>query len=332
MKGLKGLFGSRIVGGIALSEVNFGVGLPSDLLDYQYLVKFAVEAETKGLDSIWMPDHGFIPWEAFTTLSAIASKTTTIRLGTSVIDLNRRNPATLAQMVSSLDHLSQGRFIFGVGSGVVGWNPWGVDISRPVTRMRESLEVIKQFWTQNEVNYAGDFYTFKKASINLKPLQTPHPPVWVAAFGPRLLKITAELGDGLISQTISPFIFKEVLHSVKQDLSKAGRNPLQFDGVFSGPMSIAPKHVDALNTISPLARSWLSDSSGVPNLAERLGYDHGWDQPNDVPIDAIEQCFIFGTPNDWINKIEKFIKAGVNTFIAIKLDPPNLKSLDLYAT
>ncbi len=107
-----GLFGPRIKGGSALAEIHFGVGLPSDLLDYQYLVKFAVEAETRGLDSIWMPDHGFIPWEAFTTLSAIASKTTTIKLGTSVVDLNRRNPATLAQMVSSLDHLSQGRFIF----------------------------------------------------------------------------------------------------------------------------------------------------------------------------------------------------------------------------
>lgn len=313
--------------------LKFGVGLPYRSKDFNHLLKFASAAEKMGLDSLWIADHGYLPWEALTTLSAVAVKTKNIRIGTSVIDANRRNPATLAQMVATVDNISHGRFIFGVGSGHGGTNPVGFRVNKPALRMRESLEVIKKFWTEPEVNYKGRFYTFEGASLGVKPIQKPHPPIWIAAFGPTMMKTVAEFGDGLITQNISPELYEEELSNLRNLANREGRDPTKIEPVFAAPMSISEDYAAALRDVEPLARRYLLTSGPhIPHLSERMGYEKPWTRPEEVPIEAMDRCFIFGAPNDWINKIEKYVKSGVKYFVPLLLMPPGTeeKKLRLY--
>jgi alkanesulfonate monooxygenase SsuD/methylene tetrahydromethanopterin reductase-like flavin-dependent oxidoreductase (luciferase family) len=296
--------------------------------------KFAILAEKVGFDSVWMADHAYLQFEALTTLSAIAMKTKNLKLGTCVIDLNRRNPATLAQMVSTIDTISRGRFIFGVGSGV--WNEafYGFALNKPVSRMREGIQIVKKFWTEPTVNYTGSFYKFENASIQSKPFQKPHPPIWIAAFSPRMIRIVAELGNGFITQNLPPEVYREKLDELKCYAKRVGREFMEIETVFASPMSISPNYDVALRSIEPLARQFLVGlvkSSPEFHLAERLGYETSWSKPEDVPLEIIDRCFIFGTPDDCIDKIQGYIEAGVKYFISLRLLPPGIDSLKLFA-
>jgi hypothetical protein len=98
----------------------------------------------------------------------------------------------------------------------------GNQIEKPVEIMRETVEVVRKLWTEQEVSYRGKFFTYKGTSIESKLVQKPCPPIWFAAFGPRMLRITGELGDGFITQHIPPRIFKEELDKVRETAKKVG--------------------------------------------------------------------------------------------------------------
>lgn len=313
-------------------SIKFGVSLPYYSYEtFDFMTKFAILAEKFGFHSLWIPDHGYLPWEALTTLSAIAMKTRDIKLGTCVLDANRRNPATLAQMIATLDNISGGRLVLGVGSGIPGINPYGFPVDKPVSRMRESVEIMKEFWTKSEVNYKGRFYNFEKASIGAKPVQKPHPPLWIAAFGSAMMKIAAEIGDGLITQNIPPEMFEEELSNLSKSARAAGRDPKEIEPILTSlPVSISRDHGAAQRDVEPIARNWLTRTT-VPRIVQRLGFETPWTRSEDVPEEAINRCFIFGTPRECVTKIEEYVKAGVRYFVALRLMPPGIESLDLYA-
>jgi len=313
-------------------SIRFGVGLPYFSNEsFAPIAEAAILAEKLGFDSLWMPDHGYLPWEALATLSAIAAKTKDIKLGTCVLDVNRRNPATLAQMTSTLDVISGGRLILGIGSGNPGVNPYGFPLDKPVTRMRESIEIMERLWTESSVDFTGKFYRFEKASIGAKPVQRPHPPIWIAAFGPVMRKIAGEIGDGFITQNIPPTIFEEELSSVRNCAMTASRDPSQIQPVLASlPVSVSRDYATARRNIEPIARSWLTRTT-VSRFAQRLGFAAPWTRPDDVPAEAIERCFIFGTPRECVAKIEEYVEAGVRYFIALRILPPGADSLELFS-
>ena len=316
-----------------LSKPRFGVGLfDRSLSTPEAIVNFALTAEKFGFDSVWMPDHAFFPFEALTTLTAVAVKTRNVKVGTCVIDLNRRHPATLAQSTSTIDIISGGRFILGVGKGVKNEPTYGVRVYEQVSRMLEILKITKMFWTDPVVNYRGSFYTFENASIGTRPLQKPHPPVWVAAFGPRMIKIAAEIGDGFITQNMSPEMYQEKLNQLRETAKKAGRDRKEITAVFSAPMSISLEREAALMQIEPWARDFLSRYAKPPwSFAEKLGYRTQWTKPEEVPIEAIDRCYIFGTPDECVSKVDKYLKAGVEYFICLPLLPATTDSLKLFS-
>ena len=292
--------------------MKFGVGLPFWISkDFGYLTKFALAAEKLGFDSICIVDHGYSRWEALSTLSAMAVHTERIRLGTVVVDANRRNAVTLAQMTSTLDDISDGRYIFGVGSGTGETNPRGFRVDKPATRMKETIEIVKKLWTEPKVNYRGVYYNLDEASIRSRPVQKPHPPIWIAAHGPRMLRIAGELGDGYITQTLSTKAFKEKLSTVRGYARKAGRDPEEIEAVFSAPMSISKNHSEALSPI----QTWLRRREDM-----------------ELSVETIDDSFIVGDVEDWIIKIERYIEAGVDYFVATRLYPPRIETLELIAS
>jgi len=169
-------------------------------------------AEGDGFDSFWVIDHFYqLPahgseeepfLDAWTILPALAAATSRIRLGAMVSPVGYRNPALLARMAASLDHISNGRLNFGFGAG--GFKPeyqaYGFEFiekgSVRLEQMKEALQLILGLWTHPRFTFYGKYFHVEDAILEPKPLQTPHPPILIGGVGPKVtLRLIAEMGD-----------------------------------------------------------------------------------------------------------------------------------------
>lgn len=193
-------------------------GLSMFPTDYSIsIVDLARAAEDHGFESLFVPEHTHIPadrrtpWpggpelpreyshalDPFVALGAAAVVTTRLRLGTGVCLVIERDPITLAKEVATLDHLSRGRFIFGVGGG---WNleemaNHGTDPARRWSVLRERVLAMKEIWTRDEAEFHGASVDFDRLWQWPKPIQQPHPPILVGGNGPHTLRRVIEYGD-----------------------------------------------------------------------------------------------------------------------------------------
>jgi probable F420-dependent oxidoreductase len=154
------------------------------------LITFSQKAERLGFDCLWVIDHICVGWPIYSTtwldpivtLSALAPVTKTIKLGTSVIVLPLRPPPILAKEIASLDILTGGRVQFGVGNG--WWDKefeaCGIPKKERGARSSEGIDIILKLWKEDSLTYDGKFYSFKDVSIVPRPVQKPHPPIWIA--------------------------------------------------------------------------------------------------------------------------------------------------------
>ncbi len=196
-------------------------------------VSTALAAEDAGFHSILVWDHYSQPegpetLDAWNLLAYLSAKTSTIKLGTCVTPVPLRPPAILAKQVSTVDILSNGRAILGIGAGwhpqeFEGYSQWD-PISVRVSRVEEGLDLILRLWSEEEVDFQGEFYHAKGALLEPKPVQKPHPPLWFGAIGKRMLKLAARHGDGWIpdSGLIPPAKYKTVLGQIKQERKSMG--------------------------------------------------------------------------------------------------------------
>lgn len=176
----------------------------------------AIEAERLGFESMFVSEHSHIPVDTqfplsesvplayrsmldpFVALGAAAAVTKTINLGTAICILPQHDPIHCAKAISTLDQISGGRIIFGIGAG---WNPpemenHGVSFDTRFKVMRERVEAIKRLWTEEEAEYHGEFVHFSRSWQWPKPIQKPHPPILVAGAGAGVIKRTVAYGDG----------------------------------------------------------------------------------------------------------------------------------------
>lgn len=191
-------------------------------------------AEELGFESGWTQEQilgsagALSPLE---TLTFSAAHTGRLRLGCVVFVLPLHNPLHLAKAIASLDCLSQGRVEVGVVAGGKGrpFAAFGVEPDRPVARFNEALALMKACWTEDEIDFDGDHWKLEHASMEPKPIQKPHPPVWLGGNHPDALKRAVRAGDGFFgagSQTTGAFT--EQVQAIKRELSEQGRDPASF--------------------------------------------------------------------------------------------------------
>lgn len=198
--------------------MKFGIVLPTygPYCKKEFAKKAAIEAEKNGFDSLLVWDHYMLPYgkktfDSYILLSYLAAETDRIKLGTCVTPLPFRNPAVLAKMISSLDILSCGRTIIGIGAGwsreeFEGYSTWdGAGVR--VRKTEEALKLMIKLWTEERVNFEGDFYSASGAVLEPKTVQKPHPPLWVGSTGKKMLKLAAEYGSGWIPIDISADLY-----------------------------------------------------------------------------------------------------------------------------
>jgi F420-dependent oxidoreductase-like protein len=196
-------------------------------------VDFVREAERLGADSVWTPE--FWAGDALTPLAFLAGQTTTIRLGTGIVQLGARTPAMLAMSALSMQALSGGRFILGVGTSgpqvMEGWH--GVRFDKPVRRTRETIEIIRRVSAQERLQYDGEIYTLPLPDGEgraIRSLMPPtHIPIYVAALGPANLRLTGELADGWIGNSFLPETAEVFLDPIKEGAARAGRDLADLD-------------------------------------------------------------------------------------------------------
>lgn len=198
-----------------MHPIKFGIFLPTD--DFAKARASAEWADANGFYSVSINDHFFSPLgspqvpqlECFATLSAIAAVTKKVRLAPSVVANSFRTPPMLAKITSTLDHLSNGRLVLGIGSG---WQrseydahgyPYPSNVER-LEQLHDAIKLIKATWTQEEPTYRGRFFSISKAYNNPRPVQKPHPPIMVGGSGSRLLQVTA--AEAQIANLIPPII------------------------------------------------------------------------------------------------------------------------------
>src|SRR5690348_5908435 len=167
------------------------------------LVENVVKTSAKyAFDSVWFGDHlaGFPKAEAYDAWGQLLYFGVTekrLKVGMSVSDPHRRNPSVMAQTIMTIDTVSKGRVLPGFGPGeAMNLDPYGIDWSKPVSKLREFVTVMKMLWTGKPVTFHGEFYNLDNAILLPRPVQKPHPPVWIAANAPRSLQVTGEVGDG----------------------------------------------------------------------------------------------------------------------------------------
>jgi probable F420-dependent oxidoreductase len=227
--------------------------------------KVAQRAEALGYDSLWTierllwpvkpqspypatPDgslpepykHVLDPLEALTFAAAQTKK---IGLGTSVLDIPYHNPVMLARRLTTLDVLSNGRLRLGLG---LGWSKdemdaVGSDIKKRGAMADEFLQVLKAIWTTNPVEFHGKFYQIPKSYIGPKPVQKPHPPIYMAAFAPTAMKRLATMADGWNPVAIPVDGMAQMFGGLKQMAKEAGRDPSSLKMIVRAHVDISDK-------------------------------------------------------------------------------------------
>ena len=219
--------------------MKFGVVYPAhgSYCDRELAEKVAQATEREGLDSLLVWDHYMLPqsnqtFEAYSLLSYLAAKTERLRLGTCVTPMPFRNPAMLAKTIATLDVLSKGRVIVGVGAGwhrpeFEGDSTWDEAKVR-VAKTKEALELITKLWTERRVDFRGRYYQAKGAVLEPKPVQRPYPPLWFGTVGKAMLRLAIKYGSGWIPIDISPVEYRHYASMLKEHLPETRRKGFTF--------------------------------------------------------------------------------------------------------
>jgi phthiodiolone/phenolphthiodiolone dimycocerosates ketoreductase len=316
----------------------------------------AQRREAQGFDAVWWADH-FLHWfpnaiwtpelvpqaagqssphvwfDPFAVIAAAAGVTESIRLGVGVTDLVRRHPAVLAQTALTLDHLSGGRFILGVGSGEsLNIEPIGLDNSRPLARLTEGLAVIRAlFDTPEPIDFDGEFTTLREMTLGLRPHGAVPPPVWVAAHRPRGLALAGRTADGWIPLATDPVAYADMLGQVRHAARQEGRADTAVTAglyarvVLTDDRETAERIIDesllmrfialtrpaeayaAHGAEHPLGAGAFGLTSFLPT---RYGQAEALALANQVPVGVVRDTVISGSPDDVATAVKAFVGVG----------------------
>ena len=300
-------------------------------------VQTAVEAEQLGYDVAWAAEaYGS---DAVTMVSWIGARTSTMHIGTAVMQIPARTPAMTAMTAATLDNLSEGRFRLGIGvSGPQvseGWH--GLRFAQPLGRTREYIDIVRTALHRETVAYEGDHYTLplpdgpgKALKIMIHP-RRPDVPLYLASVGPKNLELTGEVADGWLAIFFAPEHAAVSLDPLQTGLGRSGRSLADFDVAPTVPVVVGDdleKCAEPLRAYTALYVGGLgSRKQNFYNaLARRMGFEDAAQEIQDlyldkkqrdaaaaVPFDLIDQTALIGPPARIADRLQAYAAAGVST-------------------
>ena len=322
-------------------------------------------ADKTGYDSIFYMDHTNVPqWkhaivlDPWVMLSAIAAVTQNVELGTCVTDAIRRHPSNIALAAISLDRVSKGRAILGIGAGEAqNLKEFCIPFEKPVSKWEEQIQVIHKLYDStpdNTVSYDGKYYKLEGACLQAPPIRKPRPPTYMAAGGKRTLAMTGKLGDGWLPIGYTPELFADHKAQIEKSMDENNRTQeekdnfqfaLDIDVYFSedaeqswAKMKEAVKvslfkpevlrvhnikEIEGFDFVKYFTEYSMSDQSWIVKMREAA---------TKLPDDVARSSIALGTPEDIIPVFEKFMDAGVNHFVIRFWGKNYFGSIDKFAT
>jgi probable F420-dependent oxidoreductase len=283
-----------------MSRIRFGVTLGR--LPPEILRGLAPRAEALGYDSIWTGDHiafhtGTL--ESLTLLTYIAALTTRVRIGPCVYLLALRHPTVAAKTVATLDVLSGGRVVFGVGVGgefPKEFEACGIPHGERGRRVDEGIAVCRTLWRDSPATFNGRFVRFKDVALEPRPVQPGGPPVWVGGRSDHALRRAARVGDGWVSYVVTPERYRASLERITTMARDAGR-------VLEPGRTFEPAH---------LAFTCLDDDWERARAMAAAHLTRRYNQPFD---ELVKRYCVLGPPARCVETLQHFVDAGVRTFV-----------------
>ena len=290
--------------------VEFGLAIrnfvgPNEMPDIDELYRYAERAEALGFESLWAWDHivlgvepAFPVFESLTTLTAIAARTSRIKLGTGVLVLPLRNPVVLAKTVATLDHVSKGRVLLGVASGWYAreFDAVGIPFKRRGRIMDRNLDLLLRLWTEDRVRLQVDEFNLRDARLLPHPYHQPRPPIYVGGYVDAVLQRAGRLSDGWLTYFYTPDSFQRSWDKVKAFAEEAGRDPSTLTATNQLAIYVGKLRAEVQDNM----RHWLSTEWDTA----------GWSES------TVEHA-IQGSADECVEQLQAHIDAGVHRLILI---------------
>jgi alkanesulfonate monooxygenase SsuD/methylene tetrahydromethanopterin reductase-like flavin-dependent oxidoreductase (luciferase family) len=286
------------------------------LLSVNQVLECSKIISSTNIDSIWIPETWGM--ENFAMLSAVSGKTTTQKIGSSIINIYSRSPSTIAMGAMTVDSISKGRLILGLGTSSIPIveDYHGANFEKPVQRMKEYVEIIRLILSGKPINYSGKIFNLKNFTSLIKP-QRNNIPIYLAAINQKMVDLTWSIADGVI-------FYLRPLDEMKQTISKmqAKKN---IDVACQIITCISEDSDDAILRAKKTLAFYISVGKIYREFLENNGFKNeiinifnefkksGFKSNHElVPDSMLDSLCISGTPEESKNKLQNFIDAGIN--------------------
>lgn len=345
------------------------LGVPGQIMPpADAAVRFARRAEDDGYDAVWWPDHlmGWHPdtmwtpdltplaevqanphvyFDPMVMMGVVGAQTERIRVGVVVTDLIRRHPAMAAATALTLDHVTKGRAIIGLGSGEkLNVTPYGMDFEKPVAKLSEGIDVMRLLWeADGPVDYEGTFHRLESAVLGLSPYGERPPEIWTAAHGPRMLRLTGAKADGWLPTKMTAPDYASSLATIRESAERNGRDPDRFTPGMLGYVLMGPDEETVRRlTEAPLVRALCvllpsqvfrdlgveppldggPHGSGfhdfIPSMVERAESLRIIDA---IPPEVVRHYAFCGTPEQVAEELHDYREAGLEHLVMWNITP-----------
>ncbi len=296
--------------------------------------------------SIWTSDivDGFATYSPHTffettlSIAAAASASRNLIIGSGVTEPIRHHPAMIAQSYATLEHITKGRCILGIGAGErENVEPYGLRYEKIVSRLEESLQIIRLCWNSERdelLNFDGEFWKLKDAVFELPPLKE-RAPIWIGGVRERMCRLVGRYGDGWLPFSVDLKTYEDRLQLIEEEAKKAGRD---FDKITKGlymSIIIDRDHDECLKVMDtpsikakalstpayvfekyglehPFGKDFYGITDFVPS---RISKKEVFDAMDKIPLDVIQETYLWGTPDEIIEKLEKFADLGLDHLV-----------------
>ncbi len=320
-------------------------------------MELARVTDLAGIDSIWVGEAPFY-WDAFAILGALAGVTTGVRLGTGVTSPYVRPPHLQAMSVVTLDRLSEGRAFLGLGRSVPQWYQrlLGTDVGDPVTVMEETINLLRQWWKAPYTASSNGHFPVHDLKRRTWGVQ-PRIPIYLAAAGPRMMRLAARLADGIVFLWPSLQFVRDSILDIRSEASGAGRDADNFEFIVFTGLEVTDRPEEALkrfksemamyHSIPGMARVLAGTRYDVPSIIEGVRHamrtqeildKGGWTEEfsstadfaracEAIPTGLVDEVAVTGNADTVRRRLEEYEAAGVTHFF---VSSPRDKSVDLY--
>lgn len=331
------------------NRVKFGISAPVPGESVEGLISYISSAEIAGFDTVWFPDHMVfmakrVTPEVWSVITAASMNTNSIHMGT-IGDAHRIHPAVMAQRLATIDHISRGRAFVCLGYGEkMNLDPYGIKWNKPLTRVAESVQVMRALWSGESVNFDGEFYLLTDAELRITPEYGV--PIYIAATGPKALRTAGQYGDGWVTNAMPARVFAKKSRAVDEGAVNRAPELAPIEKTLFIFISLAGDVDEAYSSIEPVKHALV-----WPELLSESGYDIEIEDqykglaytkimPNDTEMlrkfkemgekyysrELMLDFVIAGSKEEVIKRLESYVEAGVDHFILRDFSPDRAHS------